>query len=130
MVANDFSHINIYTMEESSLTQPNANEISEEEKKNIVSLQEYIDDLNKRQKWRQQLRKANTDTTNRLDESELRKFDSSLKKVNFCTLNMRYIKKSYLRVMNCPLHIHFLSFRIQLLYYKLEILTNQEKRVY
>ena len=94
MVANDFSHINIYTMEESSLTQPNANEISEEEKKNIVSLQEYIDDLNKRQKWRQQLRKANTDTTNRLDESELRKFDSSLKKVNFCTLNMRYIKKS------------------------------------
>ena len=79
-------------MEESSLTQPNANEISEEEKKNIVSLQEYIDDLNKRQKWRQQLRKANTDHTNRLDESELRKFDSSLKKVNFCTLNMRYTK--------------------------------------
>ena len=122
MVANNFSHINIYTMEESSLTQPNANEISEEEKKNIVSLQEYIDDLNKRQKWRQQLRKANTDHTNRLDESELRKFDSSLKKVNFCTLNMRYTKKnlilSYLRVMNCPLHIHFLSFRIQLLYEK------------
>ena len=92
MVANNFSHINIYKMEESSLTQPNANEISEEEKKNIVSLQEYIDDLNKRQKWRQQLRKANTDHTNRLDESELRKFDSSLKKVNFCTLNMRYTK--------------------------------------
>ena len=94
MVANNFSHINIYNMEESSLTQPNANEISEEEKKNIVSLQEYIDDLNKRQKWRQQLRKANTDHTNRLDESELRKFDSSLKKVNFCTLNMPYTKKS------------------------------------
>ena len=92
MVANIFSHINIYKMEESSLNQPNANEISEEEKKNIVSLQEYIDDLNKRQKWRQQLRKANTDHTNRLDESELRKFDSSLKKVNFCTLNMRYKK--------------------------------------
>ena len=118
MVANNFSHINIYTMEESSLTQPNANEISEEEKKNIVSLQEYIDDLNKRQKWRQQLRKANTDHTNRLDESELRKFDSSLKKVNFCTLNMRYTKIYYLRVINCPLRIHFLSFRIQLLYEK------------
>ena len=68
---------------ESSLTEPNADEISEEEKKNIISLQEYIDDLNKRQKWRQQLRKANSDHTNRLDESELRKFDSSLKKVNF-----------------------------------------------
>ena len=121
MVANNFSHINIYKMEESSLTQPNANEISEEEKKNIVSLQEYIDDLNKRQKWRQQLRKANTDHTNRLDESELRKFDSSLKKVNFCTLNMRYTKiytSLYLRVINCQLHIHFLSFRIQLLYEK------------
>ena len=94
---------------------------SEEEKKNIVSLQEYIDDLNKRQKWRQQLRKANTDHTNRLDESELRKFDSSLKKVNFCTLNMRYTKiytSLYLRVINCPLQIHFLSFRIQLLYEK------------
>ena len=88
MVANNFSHINIYTME-SSLTEPNADEISEEEKKNIFSLQEYIDDLNKRQKWRQQLRKANTDQTNRLDESELRKFDSSLKKVNILTLNMR-----------------------------------------
>ena len=75
---------------ETSLTEPNADEISEEEKKNIISLQEYIDDLNKRQKWRQQLRKANTDNTNRLDESELRKFDSSLKKVNFGTLNMRY----------------------------------------
>ena len=121
MVENNFSHINIYNME-TSLTEPNAEEISEEEKKNIISLQEYIDDLNKRQKWRQQLRKANTDHTNRLDESELRKFDSSLKKVNFCTLNMRYTKKnlilSYLRVMNCPLHIHFLSFRIQLLYEK------------
>ena len=91
MVKNNFSHININTME-SSLTEPNADEISEEEKKNIISLQEYIDDLNKRQKWRQQLRKANTDHTNRLDESELRKFDSSLKKVNFCTLNMRYTK--------------------------------------
>ena len=88
MVANNFSHFNIYTME-SSLTEPNAEEISEEERKNIVSLQEYIDDLNKRQKWRQQLRKANTDQTNRLDESELRKFDSSLKKVNFSTLYMR-----------------------------------------
>ena len=96
MVANNFSHINNYKMEESSLTQPNANEISEEEKKNIVSLQEYIDDLNKRQKWRQQLRKANTDHTNRLDESELRKFDSSLKKVNFCTLNMRYKKNLHI----------------------------------
>ena len=104
MVENNFSHINIYNME-TSLTEPNAEEISEEEKKNIISLQEYIDDLNKRQKWRQQLRKANTDHTNRLDESELRKFDSSLKKVNFCTLNMRYTKIisfSYLRVANCP----------------------------
>ena len=95
---------------ESSLTEPNANEISEEEKKNIISLQEYIDDLNKRQKWRQQLRKANTDHTNRLDESELRKFDSSLKKVNFCTSNWRYAKnihKFHLRVTNCRLHSHF-----------------------
>ena len=51
MVENNFSHINIYNMEP-SLTEPNAEEISEEEKKNIISLQEYIDDLNKRQKWR------------------------------------------------------------------------------
>ena len=118
MVKNNFSHININTME-SSLTEPNADEISEEEKKNIISLQEYIDDLNKRQKWRQQLRKANTDHTNRLDESELRKFDSSLKKVNFCTLNMRYTKKfSYLHVTNCPLNINSFSSRTQLLYEK------------
>ena len=56
-------------------------DISVEEKKDIISLKEYIDELTKRQQWRDQLRKQNSDFTNRLEESELRKLDSSLKKV-------------------------------------------------
>lgn len=55
-------------------------DISVEEKKDIISLKEYIDELTKRQQWREQLRKQNSDITNRLEESELRKLDSSLKK--------------------------------------------------
>ena len=57
---------------------------SEEEKKEILLLKEYIDEMSKRQKWRANLRQQNSDLTNRLDESELRKLDSSLKKV-MCT---------------------------------------------
>ena len=58
-------------------------DISLEEKKDIISLKEYIDELTKRQQWRDQLRKQNSDFTNRLEESELRKLDSSLKKVRY-----------------------------------------------
>ena len=58
-------------------------DISVEEKKDIISLKEYIDELTKRQQWKDQLRKQNSDFTNRLEESELRKLDSSLKKVRY-----------------------------------------------
>ena len=66
---------------ETSEKNSNMDEISVEEKKDILSLKEYIEELKKRQQWREQLRKQNSDFTNRLEESELRKLDSSLKKV-------------------------------------------------
>lgn len=56
-------------------------EMSEEEKRDIISLKEYIEDLKKRQQWREELRKQNSDQSNRLEEGQLRKLDSSLKKV-------------------------------------------------
>ena len=79
--------INYYAAEEAGFimegteNQSMMEDISEEEKRDILSLKEYIDELNKRQQWREHLRKQNIDLTSRLDESELRKLDSSLKKV-------------------------------------------------
>ena len=62
-------------------TQRNMDDISEEEKKEVIALKDYIDELSKRQQWREHLRKQNSDLGKRLDESELRRLDSSLKKV-------------------------------------------------
>ena len=61
--------------------QRNMDDISEEEKKEVIALKDYIDELSKRQQWREHLRKQNSDLGKRLDESELRRLDSSLKKV-------------------------------------------------
>ena len=54
---------------------------SEDEIRDINLLTEYIEDLKKRQQWREELRKQNSSQENRLDEGQLRKLDSSLKKV-------------------------------------------------
>ena len=56
-------------------------EKSEDEIRDINLLTEYIEDLKKRQQWREELRKQNFSQANRLDEGQLRKLDSSLKKV-------------------------------------------------
>ena len=54
---------------------------AESEQRDLLSLKEYIDELDKRQKWKAHMRLQNSDLTKRLDESDLRKLDSSLKKV-------------------------------------------------
>ena len=56
-------------------------EVSEDQKRDINILTEYIEDLKKRQEWREDLRIRNSDQSNRLEEGQLRKLDSSLKKV-------------------------------------------------
>ena len=69
-------------------------DISVEEKKDIISLKEYIDELTKRQQSREQLRKQNSDFTNRLEESQLRKLDSSLKKVCCLIIQESFYERS------------------------------------
>lgn len=79
---------------------------SEDEIRDINLLTEYIEDLKKRQQWREELRKQNSSQANRLDEGQLRKLDSSLKKVkyyitrpvlffpiktNFCNIHFSYL---------------------------------------
>ena len=59
----------------------NDSEVSEEQKRDINILTDYIEDLKKRQEWREDLRIRNSDQSNRLEEGQLRKLDSSLKKV-------------------------------------------------
>ena len=61
--------------------------VSEDEKRDIKTLTEYIEELKKRHEWREDLRKQNSDLSNRLEEGQLRKLDSSLKKV---TLGLIY----------------------------------------
>ena len=56
-------------------------EVSEEQKRDINILTDYIEDLKKRQEWREDLRIRNSNQSNRLEEGQLRKLDSSLKKV-------------------------------------------------
>ena len=59
----------------------NDSEVSEDQKRDINNLTDYIEDLKKRQEWREDLRIRNSDQSNRLEEGQLRKLDSSLKKV-------------------------------------------------
>ena len=59
----------------------NDSEVSEDQKRDINNLTDYIEDLKKRQEWREDLRIRNSDQSNRLEEEQLRKLDSSLKKV-------------------------------------------------
>ena len=54
---------------------------AESEQRDLLSLKEYIDELDKRQQWKAHMRLQNSDLTKRLDENGLRKLDSSLKKV-------------------------------------------------
>ena len=57
-------------------------EMTEEEKRDLLCINEYLEESNKRQQWKEQLRQKNSDLTHRLDENDLRKLDSSLKKVS------------------------------------------------
>ena len=75
---------------EGNETNSETTEISEEEKRDVISLKEYIEDLKKRQQWREELRKQNADQSNRLEEGQLRKLDSSLKKVTY-RMNLLFV---------------------------------------
>ena len=100
-------------MEENE-NQSTQRDVSEEEKKEIHLLTEYIDELSKRQKWKANLRQQNSDLTKRLDESELRKLDSSLKKVSSYFMLCRKINK---RNLICVFYALILT---KFIYYVLE----------